>query len=173
MQKCAGPGLLRDRQPRSQGLLFRAHDVTMRAAMSEPLVVNERITIPASDMTVTATRSSGPGGQNVNKVSSRAELRFDLEGTTALAAPTKARLRVIAKSYLDGEGRIFIRSERTRDRLQNLADAREKLRLMIVEALIVPKKRRATKPTYGSTLRRLDGKTRQSDKKKQRRSSED
>ncbi len=141
--------------------------------MSEPLVVNDRITIPAGDLTFTATRSSGPGGQNVNKVSSRVELRFDLEGTLALAAPTKTRLRTIAKSYLDGEGRIFIRSERTRDRLQNLADAREKLRLMIVEALVVPKKRRATKPTYGSTQRRLDGKSRHSDKKRARRSGDE
>lgn len=141
--------------------------------MSEPLVVNDRITIPAGDLVFTATRSSGPGGQNVNKVSSRVELRFDLEGTTALATPTKVRLRMIAKSYLDGEGRIFIRSERTRDRLQNLADAREKLRLMIVAALVVPKKRRATKPTYGSTQRRLDGKSRQSDKKRARRSGDD
>jgi ribosome-associated protein len=134
-----------------------------------PLVVNERVTIPAGDLTFTATRSSGPGGQNVNKVSSRVELRFDLEGTHALASPTKERLRIIAKSYLDGEGRIFIRSERTRDRLKNLADAREKLRLMIVAALTVPKKRRATKPTYGSTMRRLDTKSRQGDKKRARR----
>jgi ribosome-associated protein len=141
--------------------------------MSEPLVVNERITIPAADLTFTATRSSGPGGQNVNKVSSRVELRFDLEGTTALAAPTKARLRTIAKSYLDAEGRIFIRSERTRDRLQNLGDAREKLRLMIVAALVVPKKRRATKPTYGSTMRRLESKSKQSDKKRARQNDGD
>lgn len=134
---------------------------------SEALIVGS-ITIPAQDLSWTATRSSGPGGQNVNKVSSRVELRFDLEGTDALTGAVKARLRNLARGYLDAEGRILIRSERTRDRLQNLNDAREKLQEMVARALVVPKKRRPTRPSRGAQARRVDDKRRQGSKKRER-----
>ncbi|WP_394843677.1 aminoacyl-tRNA hydrolase [Pendulispora brunnea] len=138
---------------------------------SEALPVGA-IVIPGTDLTWTATRSSGPGGQNVNKVSSRVELRFDLEGTTALGPAAKNRLRVLAKGYLDADGRILIRSERTRDRQQNLEDAREKLRELVARALVVPKKRRPTKPSKGAQARRVDDKRRQGVKKRDRQGSD-
>ena len=136
--------------------------------MSDPLPIRPGLTIPARDLRWTATRSSGPGGQNVNKVSSRVELRFDLEGTEALSATTKERLRTLAASFLDAEGQIFLRSEKTRDQHMNLQDAREKLRTLILRALIVPKKRRPTKPTRGSQQRRLDEKRKHAVKKESR-----
>ena len=138
---------------------------------SEALTVGA-IVIPGTDLTWTATRSSGPGGQNVNKVSSRVELRFDVDGTQALSGAAKTRLRTLAKGYLDAEGRILIRSERTRDRLQNLADAREKLAEFIAQALIVPKKRRPTKPSRRAQARRIDDKRQQGTKKRERQGSD-
>ena len=141
--------------------------------MSLPLVVDERITLPESDLSWTATRSSGPGGQNVNKVSSRVELRFDLEGTNVLSELVKARLRVLARGLLDAEGRILVKSDKTRDQHRNLEDAREKLRQLVAQALIVPKRRRATKPSRAAKARRLSDKRQQANKKEERRRKED
>ena len=126
--------------------------------MTAPLYVDPRVTIPAGELTWTAVRSGGPGGQNVNKVASKVELRFDLPNTRAMPPDVKARLRVIAAGKLDAEGRILLTSQRTRDQVKNLADAREKLSELIVRALFVPKPRRATKPSRGSKERRLEGK---------------
>jgi ribosome-associated protein len=141
--------------------------------MRAPLVIDDRIAIPAGDIVWTATRSSGPGGQNVNKVASRVELRFDLPGTTALSEATKVRLRAIAGIVLDADGWVLLKSEKTRDQARNLEDAREKLRDLVLRALVVPKRRRATKPTFGSKQRRLSDKKRQGDKKRARSVSGD
>lgn len=141
--------------------------------MSEPLVVDARVTIPAGDLAWTAARASGPGGQNVNKVSSRVDLRFDLAGTRALDGATKARLRALAANLLDADGRLIVRSQATRDQVRNLEDARAKLRELVLRALTVPKARRATKPSRGARARRLDAKHHQSTKKKQRSSRAD
>lgn len=137
--------------------------------MSTPLLVDDRVTLPASSLVWTAVRASGPGGQNVNKVSSKVELRFDLEGCEALAEPVRARLRAIARNLLDADGCVLITSQKTRDQAKNLADAREKLRLLVVRALEVPKLRRPTKPTRGSQRRRVEGKLLTGAKKLSRR----
>ena len=126
--------------------------------MTSPLYVDPRVTIPGGELTWTAVRSGGPGGQNVNKVASKVELRFDLPGTRALAPEVKARLRTIAAGKLDSDGRILLTSQRTRDQVKNLADAREKLAELVRRALFVPKPRRPTKPSRGSKERRLEGK---------------
>jgi ribosome-associated protein len=136
--------------------------------MAEPLRIDGRLVIPAGDLSWSAARSSGPGGQNVNKVASKVELRFDLAGTRALGAAVKARLRAIAGHRLDVEGRVRVVSQKTRDQAQNLADARDKLAAMIAAALVVPKPRRPTRPTFGSKMRRADAKRRQSNKKRLR-----
>ncbi len=131
------------------------------------------VVIPESDLAWSASRASGPGGQNVNKVASKVELRFDMHGTQALSVAVKARLRALAGSALDTSGSIRIVSQVTRDQGRNLDDARDKLAALIAKALVVPKRRRATKPTRGSTERRLQAKREGSEKKAGRRSRND
>ncbi len=139
-----------------------------------PLLINETITLPARAMTWSAARSSGPGGQNVNKVASKVDLRLDIDLCDTLTESAKARLRAIARLRLDAEGRIMMTSEVTRDqRLTGLEDAREKLRALVLRALVRVKPRRATKPSRGAVARRLDGKRRVADKKRDRRDSSD
>jgi ribosome-associated protein len=133
-----------------------------------PLEVSASLTVPASCLSWSASRASGPGGQNVNKVASKVELRFDIDGCAALDGATKDRLRAIASTSLDSEGRILIVSQKTRDQPKNLEDAREKLRILILRALVRPKKRRPTKPSRGAVKRRLEEKSRASKKKKER-----
>jgi ribosome-associated protein len=137
--------------------------------MSSPLVINDAITIPGSDLDWTAVRASGPGGQNVNKVASKVELSFDFEGSVALEEDVKARLRKLAKSFFDGEGRIFVKSEKTRDQAKNLADARGKLKDIILAALVVPKARKKTKVSRAAKVKRLTNKKKVGAKKKARK----
>jgi len=137
--------------------------------MSTPLVINEKITLPGSDLEWTAVRSGGPGGQNVNKVASKIELTFEFESSVALTDQARDRLRVLAKNTLDAEGRILVKSEKTRDQGKNLSDARGKLRELILKALVVPKARKATKPSKAAKKKRLDGKKKVAKKKATRK----
>ncbi len=137
--------------------------------MSTPLVIDDKVTLPGHDLEWTAVRASGPGGQNVNKVSSKIELTFDLDDSVALTDAVKARLRVLAKNSLDAEGRVLVTSQKTRDQSKNLSDAREKLREIILKALVVPKKRKPTKPTKGSKVKRLTTKKKVGAKKAARK----
>lgn len=141
--------------------------------MLDPLVINESITIPPADLTWQATRSSGPGGQNVNKVASKIELRFDLPGTRVLSVDTKLRLRALAGSRVDADGWLLIVSQLTRDQGRNLDDAREKLRLLILRALERPTPRRPTRPTRASKERRITAKRQNSERKQNRRRFDD
>lgn len=136
----------------------------------DDLLINRRIVIPAADLAWTAVRASGPGGQNVNKVASKVDLRFDLAGTTAFSDEVKERLRRLPEARLDRDGRLVVTSQVTRDQSRNLEDAREKLADLIRRALVVPKRRKPTKPTKGSRERRLGAKRAQSEKKQARRS---
>ncbi len=125
----------------------------------DPLRISSRITLPAADLSWTAVRSSGPGGQNVNKVASKVDLRFDLEGCEALAPPVKARLRKLAgPSRLDAEGRVVLVRGAYRDQPRNLEAAREDLAALVRRALVPPKRRKPTRPTKGSKERRIKGK---------------
>jgi len=110
--------------------------------MSVDLVLSPALTIPADELRWTAVRSSGPGGQNVNKVSSKVELRFDFQRSKVLAADVKERLRTLARGRLDGDGHILIFSQATRDRQRNLEDACAKLGELILRAFVRPKARR-------------------------------
>ncbi len=139
--------------------------------MSEDLTAGG-VVIPGALLAWSAVRASGPGGQNVNKVSSKIRLRFDLPACALLSPAQKTRLRTLARNKLDADGAVVITSQRTRDRLQNLADARAKLAALIAAALPEPTPRRPTKPSRAAKRRRLDNKRAQAEKKRARRASE-
>ncbi|MEM1031288.1 MAG: alternative ribosome rescue aminoacyl-tRNA hydrolase ArfB [Myxococcota bacterium] len=132
------------------------------------LSVSPRCTIPGADLSWRAIRASGPGGQNVNKVATKVALRFDLANTCALSAAAKARFRARYASRIDAEGAVVVTSQATRIQSRNLEDAREKLAAMVRAALVVPKRRKKTKPSRAAKRRRLEAKRRQSDKKRNR-----
>jgi ribosome-associated protein len=135
--------------------------------MSGPLVV-EQLTIPEAELRWTAVRASGPGGQNVNKVSSKIDLRFDFEHSAALSDALKARLRASAGHRLDAEGRIQITSQLTRNQSDNLEDARQKLASLLLAASVVPKRRRKTKPSRAKKAARVADKRVHAAKKQSR-----
>jgi ribosome-associated protein len=114
--------------------------------------------IPESAVEWKAVRASGPGGQHVNKVSSKVEMRVDLSQITGLSEGARARLRSLAGSRLDAEGRLLVTSQLTRDQGRNLEDAKEKVRSLVEQAVVVPKTRRPTKPSRAAKARRVDAK---------------
>jgi ribosome-associated protein len=126
--------------------------------MSAALVVRPGVIVPAEAIRTSAVRSGGPGGQNVNKVASKVELRVDLSRIVGMDDPARARLRLMAASRLDADGRLVIVSQRTRDQRANVEDAREKVRALLLRALVRPRTRRETKPTRGSVERRIEEK---------------
>ena len=122
--------------------------------MSGSLVVAQ-VVIPEAELRWTAVRASGPGGQNVNKVSSKIDLRFDFEDSPALTDELKARLRSKAAARLDAEGQIQITSQLTRNQSDNLEDARQKLAVLLRSAMTTPKARRKTKPSRAKKAKRV------------------
>jgi ribosome-associated protein len=132
------------------------------------LPIDARVTIPECDLSWTAARSSGPGGQHVNKSASKVELRFDIEACAVLGPAVKSRLRALARGRISADGQIRVVSQRSREQARNLDDARERLAELIREALVPPKPRRATKPTRASKRRRVQAKRQQSSKKQLR-----
>ncbi|MBB5752768.1 alternative ribosome rescue aminoacyl-tRNA hydrolase ArfB [Prosthecomicrobium pneumaticum] len=121
--------------------------------------VSDAIEIDESELEESFVRASGPGGQNVNKVSSAVQLRFDVRRSRALPDAVAVRLMKLAGRRLTAEGVLVISAERFRDQERNRADARERLAALIREAEVPPKPRRATRPTKASKERRLEGKS--------------
>lgn len=126
------------------------------------------ISIPRDRLEVRTSRSRGPGGQGVNTTESKVEIRFVLADADWIPLAARARLAELFPSRLNNDGEFVLASDRSRSQSQNLEDCLAKLGEMIQAALIPPKIRRKTKPTRGSKERRLEGKRRQSDRKRSR-----
>ena len=134
----------------------------------DAIVVTETVRVPSTALTMRAVRASGPGGQNVNKVASKIDLRVDLDAIEGLTDPARHRLRALAGRRLDADGRLQITSQVTRDQARNLEDAREKVRALVAAALREPKRRRASRPTAAARERRIESKKHRSTTKRLR-----
>ncbi len=133
------------------------------------LVVNNRLKIPLREFRFSFSRSSGPGGQNVNKLNTKALLRWAVMKSPSLPDSIRGRLVSRHRRRVTAAGDLLVSSQRFRDAGRNVADCLQKLRTMLAEAAVAPKPRKPTKPTRASVRRRLDQKRRQSKKKRQRR----
>jgi ribosome-associated protein len=133
------------------------------------LVVNSRIQIPISEFHFSFARSSGPGGQNVNKVNSKAMLRWRVFQSVSLPVEVRGRFVTRYGKRLTSEGDLIITSQRFRDQGRNVSDCMEKLREMLAAIATPPKRRRATKPTRAAVARRIESKKKGGQKKQLRR----
>ncbi len=132
------------------------------------LQITDKLRIPEDELVESFVRASGPGGQNVNKVASAVELRFDVAQSTALSEPLRARLLARRDRRLTADGVLVIQASRFRDQARNREDARARLAEIVLAGLHVPKKRVATKPTRASKERRIAAKKKRSQHKQGR-----
>lgn len=136
------------------------------------LIVNHRLRIPLAEFEFRFARSSGPGGQNVNKVNSKALLRWPVLASPSLPEAVRERFRQRYGNRITADGDVLIVSQRYRDQARNVDDCLEKLRAMLASAAVAPPRRKRTKPSRASIERRLGAKRRQSEKKQTRRGVE-
>lgn len=139
----------------------------------DELFINENLTIPAAELGLAFARSGGPGGQNVNKVETKVEIRWNPEQSAVLAGIERRRLLEHLKSRLTEDGDLIVTSSRTRDQSRNREDARAKLSELIRQALLPPKIRKKTRPSRKAVQRRLNEKKVQARRKTDRRPTTD
>jgi ribosome-associated protein len=131
--------------------------------------ITPAVVIPEAELVWSFARSGGPGGQNVNKVASKAVLHWRLWANTSLPRDVKERLTARQRRRINNEGQLLVTSERFRDQLKNIEDCRAKVRAMVLEVLHPPRPRKATRPSRGARERRLEAKKRQGQRKALRR----
>ena len=131
--------------------------------------VNDRVVVPEAAVETKAVRASGPGGQNVNKLATKVQMRVDLERVVGFEGDELRRVREFLRSRLDADGRLFVMSQETRDQARNREDCASKVAELLRAALVRPKARRRTKPTRASKERRIEAKRRQAERIRQRR----
>jgi len=137
--------------------------------MADAIFVRKGVIVPGDAIEMRASRSSGPGGQNVNKIASKVELRVDLERVQGIDPEGRRRLHSLVRRRLDSDGHLLVTSQLTRNQFRNLEDAREKVRKWILKAIDPPRKRIPTLPGRGSQERRLSEKHRNAETKALRR----
>lgn len=141
--------------------------------MPRALIVNADITIPAAELVFTFARSAGPGGQNVNKVNTKAVLRWRIVDSPSLPAAVRTRFLAKYGNRVNGDGELVLACDEHREQGRNLTACREKLRAMIVAVVTPPRRRIKTRPSPGAVERRIESKQRQSEKKQGRRDGVD
>lgn len=141
--------------------------------LTGPVRITARVTIPADELYWQASRAGGPGGQHVNRSSTKVELTWDIRTSRAVGATERTRLLERLAPRLDSSGTLRVVSAETRSQLQNRVRALDRFITIVAEALREPKVRRATRPTRGSVEARLTSKRRQTERKRDRRWRDD
>ena len=141
--------------------------------MADDILINETIMLPAGELTFTASRSSGPGGQHVNKTDSRIQVRWNLEQSAVLSVYQKNLLRRALRPRLTESGDLLLASDVHRSQRRNREEVCQRLAALIRENIVPPKPRKKTRPTKASQKRRLDDKKKRSRLKKTRGSDDD
>ena len=124
--------------------------------MSRAIDVNDTVRVPERALDVRAVRASGPGGQNVNKVATKVDVRVDLDAIEGLSAAARARLATLCRHRLDADGRLMVSSQAERNQARNLEDALDRIRRLVVAALREPRTRKASRPTAAARERRIE-----------------